>query len=385
MAVEPQTVYEATNYGEEAGLFTITTAREMKGNWVGDGKWKPYQPLDEKLARDAAKAPKPKVVANPDDERPILRRPGSSSSPSGDASGKPAASSPASGSGTASASSKSSPDDDDPNRPTLKKPSEPAPATDSSDSSASSGVVQIGRAKPTTPPPSENDPNRPLLRRGKQEPQSSTPEPAATATSETHPSSAAPPPTAPGAPADNKVRRSFPAISDAAAFETRSLLYSMNAEERANKSDQMRALAMSEIGKFIATRHTPALPKGATISDYDLRSYDLDYSNTPTIVLTAKLPVAGAKAFRGSEFDYFVTVVAREDVSGAPIKIFSSVSDSNHLDAFPSMEIIDAVDADANGRGDLLFRQYSDTGVSYSLYRVFPYAMQKVFEGGSGV
>ena len=39
----------------------------------------------------------------------------------------------------------------------------------------------------------------------------------------------------------------------------------------------------------------------------------------------------------------------------------------------------------ANGRGDLLFRQYSDVGISYSLYRVFPYDMQKVFEGGSSL
>jgi hypothetical protein len=48
------------------------------------------------------------------------------------------------------------------------------------------------------------------------------------------------------------------------------------------------------------------------------------------------------------------------------------------------MEIIDALDADANGRGDLLFRQYSDVAISYSLYRVYPYEMKKVFEGGSG-
>ena len=73
------------------------------------------------------------------------------------------------------------------------------------------------------------------------------------------------------------------------------------------------------------------------------------------------------------------------DVNGTPIEIFSSVTDSNHLDAFARMEIIDAVDADANGRGDLLFRLYSDTGVSYSLFRVYPYEMKKVFEGGSGV
>ena len=160
-------------------------------------------------------------------------------------------------------------------------------------------------------------------------------------------------------------------------------MYSMDSAERNNKSQQLRALAMDEIGKFIAKRKTPALPKAATISDYDLRAYDLDFSNSPTFVLTATLPVAGAKALRGGEFEYYVTVVAREDINGVPIKIFGLVSDSNHLDAFPRLEVVDAVDADANGRGDLLFRDHSDSGISYSLYRVYPYDMQKVFEGGA--
>ncbi len=165
----------------------------------------------------------------------------------------------------------------------------------------------------------------------------------------------------------------------------RSLLYAMGASERVDRSQEMGALAMDDIRKFIAQRKTPALPKAATITDYDLRGFDLDYTNSPTLVFTAKLPVAGTKALRGGDFNYYVTVVAREDINGAPIKIFSSVTDSNHLDAFSRMEIIDAVDADANGRGDLLFRQYSDTGISYGLYRVYPYQMQKIFEGGSGI
>lgn len=177
--------------------------------------------------------------------------------------------------------------------------------------------------------------------------------------------------------------RSYPAVSDAGPYETRSLLYAMNAGERADKSEQMRSLAIDEIRKFIGERNTPALAKNATITDYDLRAYDLDYSNSPTLVFTATLPVNSAKTQRGGEFDYFITLVAREDINGLPIKIFSSVTDVTHLDAFPRMEIIDAVDADANGRGDLLFRQYSDVGISYSLYRVYPYDMRKVFEGGS--
>jgi hypothetical protein len=371
MAVEPETVYEATNYGEPLGLFTITTPEEMKGNWIAAGKWKPHQALDEKLAAQAAKQPKTKA-ANPDDERPTLRRPGSTPSP------PTGNSSNSNGSGSASTASPgtSSAAEEDPNRPTLKKPPEPAP-TASSSSSPSSAAISAGGAPPRAASPDEYDPNRPVLRRGKPEADKATGIPVSA------PANA--PTTSQSKPGVGSmaVTKSFPAVSDAGPYETRSLLYAMNPEERTAKTEQMSALALSEIQKFIAERHTPALPKASNLTDYDLRAYDLEFSNSPTLVFTAKLPVPGAKAFRGGDFDYFVTFVAREDINGTPIKIFSSVTDSNHLDAFPRMEIIDAVDADANGRGDLLFRQHSDTGVSYSLYRVYPYAMQKVFEGGS--
>jgi len=128
-----------------------------------------------------------------------------------------------------------------------------------------------------------------------------------------------------------------------------------------------------------------AKPENFVVTDYDLRAFDLDFSNSPTFVLTAKVPAPSAKPATGGEFDYFVTVVARVDINGQAQKVFSSVTDNNHLDAFPRMEIIDALDADANGRGVLLFRQHSDNGVNYALYRVYPYQMVKVFEGGAGM
>jgi hypothetical protein len=111
----------------------------------------------------------------------------------------------------------------------------------------------------------------------------------------------------------------------------------------------------------------------------------LEFSSSPTVVLTAKLPVAAAKGQRETGFNYFVSIVARVDINDQAQKIFVSVTDSTHLDAYPRMELIDAVDADANGRGDLLFRQYSDIGISYGLYRVSPYQIEKIFQGGSSL
>ncbi len=239
--------------------------------------------------------------------------------------------------------------------------------------------------------PNEDDPNRPVLRRGQPAAQSAsgsanaenqqtgTPTPAkpgATDTATTGPIAAAKASPAP---------RAYAAISDAGNYETRSLLYGMAAGERQSLGEPMSRMAMDEIRKYAGKHNGPSIPKTANITEYDLRGFDLDYSNSPTLVLSAKLPVAPAKAMPTKEFDYFVTVVARVDVNGTPQKIFSVVSDSNHLDAYPRMQIIDAVDADANGRGDLLFRQYSDIGISYALYRVFPYQMEKIFEGGAGM
>ena len=376
MALEPETVYEATDYGEPTGLFTITTPEQVKGSWVAEGQWKAHLAMDEKLAQQKAKEPKQKQKSyDPNGDRPVLKRGGSSDSSDSSNSGGGSQSSSA-GSGSSAPSSPEPPD-----RPVLTKPT-PAPSDTGASTPPSSAPANS--SSPSSASQAENDPNRPTLRRGKQPEQATASESQAYKTDE---------PVASmrdtqaklKASMDSLRKRSYPAISDAGVYETRSLLYSMNSTERANKSDQMRVLAMNEIAKFISTRKTPALPKDATIATYDLRAYDLDFSNSPTFVLTAELPVEGAKALRGGEFDYYVTVVAREDINGIPIKIFSAVSDTNHLDSFPRMEMVDAVDADANGRGDLLFRQYSDVGISYGLYRVYPYDMQKVFEGGSSM
>ncbi len=400
LAVEPQTVYQATDYGEPTGLFTVTTPKEVNGNWVADGHWTPHLALDEKLAQQAAQQPKKKAPANPDDDRPVLHRAGSSgSSGSGNS---PAAPGSSSGSGGSTASNAPPPSsNDDPDRPTLKNSSPtPSPGSSTSGSPANSTTSSTPTLSDNTGQPAnatiasnsapqysdtnESDPSRPTLRRGKPAGQAADVQSAS--------AGAAKAPTA-TEQARAKVlntlaalgRRSYPAVSDAGNYQMRSLLYAMGSSERIDKSQEMSAIAMEEIRKFIGQRSAPALPKTATITDYDLRCFDLDYSNSPTLVFTAKLPVPGAKGLRSDEFDYYVTVVAREDINGAPIKIFSSVTDSNHLDAFSRMEIIDAVDADANGRGDLLFRLHSDTGIDYALYRVYPYQMQKIFEGGSGV
>src|ERR1035438_752764 len=184
MALEPETLYEALAYGEPAGWFTVTTPREVSGNWVAEGQWKPAQPLEARLAQQAAKQPKPKPkghdVLSDDQGPPVLRRPGSSdSSSAGGGQGSAPAStsggnstSSASGSSTASSNAPPKPDDDS-DRPTLKAaPSASSSAPSDSKPTLGDNTQQAkAPAVPSNAPPAsssnEDDPNRPVLRRGK--------------------------------------------------------------------------------------------------------------------------------------------------------------------------------------------------------------------------
>ncbi|MGB8771879.1 MAG: hypothetical protein WCC92_19855 [Candidatus Korobacteraceae bacterium] len=405
MALEPETLYQALTYGEPAGWFTVTTPRDVNGNWIAEGQWKAETPVEVRLAQQAAKQPKPKPkapdVLSDDQGPPVLRRPGSSDASS--AGGKGSAPAPASGGNSSSSGGGSSTangnappsSDDDSDRPTLKvspsSSSSPSSKPTLGDNTQQAAAPAAASNTPAASSPDEYDPSRPVLRRGKPAAQPAvSPTGAgisnASVTNSTKPGAVGGATALPGSAAKaTQAPRAYAAISDAGNYETRSLLYGMAAGERESLGEPMAKMAMDEIRKYAGKHNGPPLPKTAAITDYDLRGFDLDYSNSPTLVLSAKLPVASAKTTPGNEFNYFVTVVARVDINGAPIKIFSVVTDRNHLDAFPRMQLIDAIDADANGRGDLLFRQYSDTGISYALFRVFPYQMQKIFEGGAAM
>ena len=59
------------------------------------------------------------------------------------------------------------------------------------------------------------------------------------------------------------------------------MLYSMSPGERQIQEQQVLKLALDEIRAFAAKRNGPAIPKTATITDYDVRAFDLDYSSSP--------------------------------------------------------------------------------------------------------
>ncbi len=116
--------------------------------------------------------------------------------------------------------------------------------------------------------------------------------------------------------------------------------------------------------------------------DVSLRIFDLSNSNEPVLVLSAKThPAAATGSATGSvEERKEITLIARTNLEGELRKLFFSETDSRHLDVTPRMELIDAVDADGDGRGELLFRRTFDDGSAYAIYRVTADRLWPLFE-----
>jgi hypothetical protein len=201
----------------------------------------------------------------------------------------------------------------------------------------------------------------------------------------------------------------FPAISDADGPEPRPYAYQMKPEEEQKFLKKMLGLASAEVQarvKDLAAATTSAsVPQHATrpgtrtskaaktpeldFKDVQLRVFDLSNSNEPVLVLmaNARLPQpANTKqntenSGATSDLQYMVTLVAREDIYADLHKAYASVTDSQHLDVSPRMELVDAVDADGDGRGELLFRQVSDAGSAYAIYRVIGNQLWPLYQG----
>jgi hypothetical protein len=359
MALQRDTVYEAVRTGVSQGLFTVIDAFHRGNQWVADGKWQPAGAAPPK------KRPAEPIAPRDDDQDkpPVLRRP-------------PAESRPGVGSET--------PNTETPSAPAANPPVATQPVSAGADDS----------------PP---DKDRPVLRRGKQPSVGPEEEP------KTGGSSTAPGPAPAGTAAKAEKEKTvdakagpvlIPAVSDAGGSDPRPYSYTIKSAEEQQLRKKMMAMASIEIrerARQLASERietapartasqkikAPAIKTGVPgFEDTQFRILDLSTSNEPVLVLTsnARLP-AGPRINSGGDIQYHVALVAREDVSGELHKAFSSVTDSRHLDILPRLELIDAVDADGDGRGELLFREISDTGRAFVIYRVIGDQLWALFQG----
>ena len=127
--------------------------------------------------------------------------------------------------------------------------------------------------------------------------------------------------------------------------------------------------------------------------DVQLRVFDLGNVNEPELILTAKarMPQRSPAKETGpsaqnqnKDLQYMITLVARGDVNGDFHKALANITDTQHLDAIPRLDLIDAVDVDGDGRGELLFRQVAQAGSAFVVYRVIGDRLYSLFQGTPG-
>jgi hypothetical protein len=234
---------------------------------------------------------------------------------------------------------------------------------------------------------------RPTLRRGKPT-QATPPDEETTSAPKTgKPESAA---TATANPGPLQL---VPAISDGGGPDPKSYKFFWKTGEEEERRNQMLDLAASEVRAYadaLARNRIPAKPpaaKAATaghkappkpvqpvLENVQFHAFDVWTNNQIVMILTAEAhfpPVPGAAA---APEQYSITLVTRTDIYGNLRKLYSGVTDKFHLDVTPRLELIDAVDADGDGRGELLFRETTDAGTGYLIYRATPDKLWKMFD-----
>jgi hypothetical protein len=351
MALDVGTVYEAERTGNSLGLFTVKQVLQQKNKFIAEGTFLKEGETPPSTGKKAESKPR----EGEEDKPPVLRR---SASESTKATPPPAESKPATPA-------------------TTVPPAEPS-TTENTKNPAGSAVA----ATPGSADSAPEDANRPVLKRGIPPKTSSSNEPPAP-----RPAPKKPPQTVPQ-PSNDIV----PAISDADGPEPKPFTYDIKAEEELTFRSKMLAIAADELRRYakvpapsasanrIGNKLPTKKPPEPAFNDIQLHVFDISLSNEPVLILsaTANLPETPKDA---PKRDYFLTLVARSDINGDLRKLMSVVTDPDHLDVSPRMELIDAVDADGDGRAELLFRQTSDAGIAYAIYRVHPDQLYSIYEG----
>jgi len=412
MALEPGTVYEGERAGSSLGLFTVNSAlhsnaANVQTRWLGTGSWVPVGTETPKTSLQAEKEP---VGIESTDQPPRLSRGSSPSKPTPPATPTttqaPASAPPQSNSPGSTNPSQTSPGQTNPNQ-TGSKPS---------DSSANAKPSNAKSADRPAAPESDSgagEGNRPRLRRGK--PLAPLPEdeipgyskPGAVASAAASANAGTPSqPTA-----DKSSVQFIPAISDAGGPQPKSFTFEWLKDEEAERLKQMTALAKEQVRAYVAAQakakimpsplpksphpqaaHRATTSKGPVpkmpepvLDNVQMKAYDLWGNNQPVMVLTADAHMPPPPAGRphseaDSDLQYSILLVANPDIYGNLHKLYAGVTDKYHLDMTPRLDLVDAVDADGDNRGELLFRETSDYGTGWALYRATADKLWKLFD-----
>lgn len=424
MALDSGTVYEAEQSGNSLGLFTVNSALHSnalnsQAPWIGTGAWHPNGTEEPKKALQADSVPvgmdtedkPPRLSHNPTATTPANSAPNSgkssdSSNPQPSSTSRPSGTSD-SGDGPPRLTKPASAPESTPTNAGGTQPTGAAPASQGDSKPKDAKETKEAKdAKPDQPkvPASDSgaiEANRPRLRRGK---------PAESFADEEVPGYSLPgAKTAASADNTGKVVQTasttadiklIPAISDASGPAPRAFTYEWLKGDESDRRKQMTDLAKEQVRAYVAAlaknRITPkpahptaahhrAAPVEPVLENMQMIAYDLWNSNQPIIVFNADAhlpspPPGTAHSEVESGMQYSVLLVTYPDIYGNLRKLYSGVTDKFHLDVTPELHLVDAVDADGDGRGELLFRETSDQGTGWVLYRATADKLWKMFD-----
>jgi hypothetical protein len=391
LAIAGEVEYQLKDNGKTIGLFDIKNTGQEQGSWVGYGEWKPVpnpQPVF------TAKAPD--VVDEESDDKPVLHRK------------KHADDAPASGT-TDSGASKQPSAPEDPDRPKLHKKDDSSSTSTTSDSGSDSGAPTLHKPSDTksdtqgdsSSGSAPDDPDRPKLKKQKEKPaedlsrsealpQVTDPDRPRLQRGKSNADNLRVLPSLMGLPPD---MQQAVAVSDAQNHPDHPWAYSWaNKGDEDKMKEQLEDVARTALGlnqpapapkpvphragTTVKKAATPAAPPPpAELQDEQFRVFELTYGSGATLVLTADTggPLAKEK---------FVTLVAQPDIYGNLQIVLKNVTDGTHLDETPLMRIVDAVDALADNRGELLFELRGETSRQFALFRIMRGRADKLFVSG---
>lgn len=435
MALESGTVYEVEKSGESQGLFTVrgalhSSSVQSAAAWMGSGS---YVLNGTEVAKTSHRAEdKPRDLDNDNDAPPRLTRgksdtPGKTDSANAGSGGQGtkadegnSGKAPAQTTGTPTGSGKAAEGEagGSPGQGSTAK--EGSSAKDESTAKQGSAGQQgsatqggTGQGASSQSPAAQDTASqgkggepqdggnyyRPTLRRGK--PTEEAPQETEDAVATKVGDSAGKATGTDGAVADKAQAQLIPAISDAGGPSPEPFVFFWKEGEEADREKQMLTVAANEVKAYVKAREMGVIPakarsakalsakgsgsKSAVKSEpvfdkVQFRGFDLWKNNQPVMVLTAEAHLPPKAGTSESPFIYDVTIAARTDIYGDLRKLYAGVTDKFHLDVTPKLELIDAVDADGDERGELLFREITDAGNGYLIYRATGDTLWKMFD-----
>jgi hypothetical protein len=409
MALEGGTVYEVEQAGQSQGLFTVRGAMHNSqlrspNPWLGAGSYVLNGTEVAKTSHSAEDVPR--GIDNSTDAPPRLTRGKESKETTQPASppAKPSGSSPgANPSQTPPKPASPSAPSTDPDKSADQSGKDKAPSSESekasdgkpSPSAGSSSKSSSSQDQPSLGKDSQNY-YRPTLRRGK---------PTETAPVEEEPAPKAVKSTSPGSAGGvrQEPARLMPAISDSGGPDPQSYEFFWKEGEENERRKQMVDLAAEEVRAYIAAREKGAIPAKPSVSkpaakvgtgahkstakpaqplleNVQFHAFDVWRNSQPVMILSAEAHLSPTPGTDVTSELYNVTVAAKTDIYGNLRKLYSGVTDKFHLDVTPRLDLIDVVDADGDGRGELLFRETTDAGNGYVIYRATADKLWKLFD-----